>query len=135
MQRRRSGDEARAIVLVGHCRPDAWMLASMVRRAAPEWRVEMASSDEELRRLLDEADLLLVNRQLDGLFEDDSGIALIERFAGDKDAPAIMLVSNFPDAHEAALKAGAIEGFGKRDLNSPRVAELVRAALSRAEDA
>jgi hypothetical protein len=41
----------------------------------------------------------------------------------------MMLVSNYPDAQAAAEKAGALPGFGKRDIGSPRVKELLRDAL------
>lgn len=129
MASHRNDEGARAVVLVGHCGPDAWMLASMVRRAAPGRRVEMAGSDEELRRHLPDADLLLVNRKLDGSFNESSGIALIGRLAGADGAPAMMLVSNLPEAQEAARRAGAAAGFGKRELNTPRAADLLRAAL------
>jgi hypothetical protein len=40
-----------------------------------------------------------------------------------------MLVSDLPDAQQEALKAGAVEGFGKSELGSPRLAEHVKQAL------
>jgi hypothetical protein len=40
-----------------------------------------------------------------------------------------MLVSNYPDAQAAAVAAGALPGFGKRELGSARIPELIRSAL------
>jgi hypothetical protein len=40
-----------------------------------------------------------------------------------------MLVSNYPDAQAAAVAAGALPGFGKREIGQPRVAQLIREAL------
>ncbi len=129
MPRRRDDDTARAVVLVGHCRPDAWMLSSMVRRVAPAWRVEMVGSDDELAGVIAEADVLLVNRVLDGAFGDVMGVTLIERLAAGDGAPPMILISNHADAQENAARVGARDGFGKRDLNTPRAAELLLAAL------
>ncbi len=134
MSDQQSNERGRSVVLVGHCRPDAWMLSSMLRRAAPGHRVEMAGSDKELHEHLDDADLLVVNRVLDGAFPDESGIALIQRLGEDSKAPMI-LISNFENAQDAAVEAGAARGFGKRELNSPHAAALVRAALGVGHDA
>jgi hypothetical protein len=42
----------------------------------------------------------------------------------------MMLVSNHPDAQAAAIAAGAAPGFGKRQIGTPRVAEVLRQALA-----
>jgi hypothetical protein len=41
-----------------------------------------------------------------------------------------MLVSNYAEAQAAALAAGAAPGFGKREIGTPKVKELLRSALS-----
>jgi hypothetical protein len=41
----------------------------------------------------------------------------------------MMLVSNYADAQQAAVAAGALPGFGKRELGTPRVSQLIRDAL------
>lgn len=60
-------------------------------------------------------DLVLVNRRI---FADDSdGLALlrsIQTLPGAR--PPVMLVSNFADAQDAAVAAGAVRGFGKAAL-------------------
>jgi hypothetical protein len=42
----------------------------------------------------------------------------------------MMLVSNHPDAQTAAVAAGALPGFGKRQIGTPRVSEVLRQALA-----
>ncbi len=41
----------------------------------------------------------------------------------------MMLVSNYEEAQEAAVEAGALNSFGKRELGTPKVKELLRAAI------
>ena len=65
---------------------------------------------------------LIANREFQGCID----IALFLIAADVK----MMLVSNYPDAQAAAVEAGALPGFGKRDIGSPRVKELLRQALT-----
>lgn len=120
------------VLLVGHCVPDAYALKSAVRRALGEPEIFAVDSDAELARRLAGANLLLVNRVLDGNFPDDTGIELVGRLAA-SGVPA-MLISNFPEAQSAAVAAGARPGFGKKDMNSERAAALLREAVKPARD-
>jgi DNA-binding NarL/FixJ family response regulator len=102
-----------------------------VRAALAGAEVVSARDDEELREILkDGAVLLLVNRQLDYGFPEDEGVELIRRLRASHPDARAMLVSNFPDAQKAAVAAGALMGFGKRELGSPRVTQLLRAAMA-----
>ena len=61
----------------------------------------------------------MVNRLI---FADDSeGMALV-RAIRDRPGPRppVMLVSNFADAQQAAVEAGAQPGFGKAELDLPQ---------------
>jgi hypothetical protein len=44
----------------------------------------------------------------------------------------MMLVTNYPEVQAAATAAGAMPGFGKREIGSLRVKELLRGALGMA---
>jgi hypothetical protein len=124
-------EETRAVVLVGHCGPDAWMLKSMVGKAAPGRPIEMANSDRDLEAYLDSAALLLVNRVLDGRFGTESGIELIGSLASrEGGAPPMILVSNLPDAQAEGERAGARPGFGKSDLYAAETIERVQRAIA-----
>ena len=120
------------VVLVGHCGPDATYLRLAVDRALRDAHVTMADDERELDRALAEGDveLVLMNRQLDWGFKTDSGVDLIRELRTANPTVKFMLVSNFPESQREAVLAGALPGFGKRELGSPRVAELLRSALS-----
>ena len=127
---------AKKVALVGHCGPDSSFLRIAVSRAEREVQVVAVDDDSDLKRVLEDGvDLLLLNRQLDFGFDEDEGVALIRRIRAAYPAVKTMLVSNYPEAQAAAVAEGALPGFGKRDLGTPRVAELLRAALKPAQPA
>jgi len=124
-----SANQAPAVfLLVGHCGPDASMLRSAIRRAVPEATFAEARDDASLAAHRDGKSGWIVNRALDGDFAVADGIALIARERG---AVRCVLVSNFPEAQQAAETAGALPGFGKSQLNSEAAARSV-IALARA---
>lgn len=122
--------EAR-VVLVGHCGADGRMLAAAVRRAVPEAEVVHADDQASLDVEFPRARLLLINRVLGDDYAKSAGVDLIREIAAIDVAPkpATMLVSNFDDAQQSAEDAGALPGFGKQDLNTPKVTQRLRAAL------
>lgn len=123
------------VALIGHCGPDSWMLKGVVERAVPGVRVEMVHDEAGAATAAAACDLLLVNREMDGDFNDRSGVSLIAGLAGDRSRRAtMMLVSNYADAQEAARKAGAMPGFGKATAGKPETAEKIRAAVERADN-
>ena len=76
-------------------------------------------------------DLVLVNRILDA--DGSEGLAVIRRLrsAGEKgQCPPIMLVSNFADAQQQAIAAGAVPGFGKSQLSDAATIDLLGAYLA-----
>ena len=118
------------IALVGHCGADSSYLRMAVTSAIKDAQVIMADDDAELHRVLAEgADLLLFNREMPYDFTDREGVPLIRRLKADHPHLKLMLVSNYPDAQAAAVEAGALPGFGKREIGSKRVTELLREAL------
>jgi len=122
---------SKKVVLVGHCGPDSSYLRIAVSRAAKDVQVLAADDGRELQRVLDSGvDLLLFNRTLDFGFEDVEGVAVIRKLRPHYPGVKMMLVSNYAEAQAAAVAEGALPGFGKRELNTPRVSELIREALT-----
>ncbi len=118
---RDAGDQPSQIrvALVGHCGPDQWALRSAVTSALPGAQLLSINDEQALATSLGAIDVALVNRVLDGRFESESGIGLIGRLAGrDGKRPALLLISNFPEAQREAEAAGAAPGFGKSDINT-----------------
>ena len=122
---------AKKVALVGHCGPDSSFLRITVSKADRDAQILSVDDDSDLKKAIEAGvDLLLVNRTLDYGFEDHEGIGLIRRLRARYPHVKAMLVSNYPDAQAAAVADGALPGFGKRELGTPKVAELIREALN-----
>lgn len=118
------------VALVGHCGPDTYLLRSKVRQVLGDVPVAMVNDDAELGGYLSPASLLMVNRVLDGAFEAGDGIALIESLARRQAAPVMMLISNYADAQDRAVAAGAWRGFGKAELGLASTDQRLKEATS-----
>ena len=119
------------IALVGHCGPDSSYLRMAVGNAIKGAKVLMIDDDEDLTRAVnDGVDLLLFNRVLEFGFTADMGVDLIKRFRQEHPDLKMMLVSNYADAQQAAVDAGALPGFGKREIGTPKVTEMLKGALT-----
>jgi two-component system chemotaxis response regulator CheY len=126
---------SKKVVLVGHCGPDSSYLTSAVRKAEPAAEVIVARGMDDLQRHLDAGvDLILFNRLLEYGYEEEEGVALLARLREAYPGVAMMLVSNYADAQAAAVAAGALPGFGKREIGSARVTQLLRDAMRSSAD-
>ncbi|HEV8379086.1 MAG TPA: hypothetical protein VGP99_09565 [Tepidisphaeraceae bacterium] len=118
-------------MLVGHCGADSSYLRIAVASAQADVSVVAADDQEALDAALQNGvELVLINRILDWGFDEQEGVALIARLRQSHPQVKTMLVSNYPDAQESAVSAGALPGFGKREIGSSRVKELLKSALS-----
>lgn len=120
---------AKTVLLIGHCGPDVTYLRMALRAAAPEATIISVDGDDQLPRLLAGADAALVNRELDGDFNEAGGVELIKRLRPLYPAVKFILISNYADAQAAARAAGAMPGFGKRDIGSPVATNILISAL------
>lgn len=118
------------VALVGHCGPDGGYLRMAITSVQRGIQVSAVDDEQALQHAMKEgADLFLVNRQLDWGFDEQEGIAIIRRIRARIPHAKLMLVSNYPEAQAAAVAAGALPGFGKRDIRSAHVTEMLRNAL------
>lgn len=102
----------------------------VVRSADPKAQILMADDQKELTDALEQGiDLALFNRELEYGFDENQGVRVIQSLKESHPKLRMMLVSNFPEAQEAAKLAGALPGFGKREIGSPRVVQLLKEAL------
>lgn len=126
-------EQVKKVALVGHCGPDSSYLRMTVAKAGRNIQVLAADDDDELKRLIDDGvHLLLLNRQLEFGFGQHSGVELIRQLRIHYPSVKCMLVSNYPEAQAEAVQAGALPGFGKRELGTPKVPEMIRSALAEA---
>ena len=123
------------VALVGHCGFDSGSLRRMATTAFPDAKVTMVSDDDTLQKLRNPQTLLLVNRVLDGRFSAATGVELIAAQCAGDAAPQAMLVSNYADAQQSALDAGALPGFGKNDVSDPGILDRLRTAFAQTQTA
>jgi len=122
---------AKRVALVGHCGADRSYLHIAVASASRGIEIVSADDEQSLNRVLDEGvDLILFNRILDYGFREDEGVEMIRRLRAAYPKVKMMLVSNFADAQQAAIAAGAVPGFGKREIGSERMKQALCSALS-----
>lgn len=122
------------VALIGHCGPDSSYLRMAVMQASKGAKVVGADERDELQKVLEDGvDLLLFNRELGYGFDEEKGVDVIKRLRAENPNLKMMLVTNYPDAQQDAIAAGALPGFGKRELGSPRVVQLLKDALGESQ--
>lgn len=116
------------VLSVGQCGADHGRLSASLRSS---FSVEVIAVDDAAaarQRLQAETfDLVLVNRIFD--LDGDSGLDLIRELRGGSAPPPVMLVSNYDNAQQEAVAAGALPGFGKASLNQPDTLDKLRRVL------
>jgi two-component system chemotaxis response regulator CheY len=121
---------AKRVLSVGQCMADHGGIARTFEKAFGVQVVAAHTPADALDRLRqDRFALVLVNRVLDS--DGSSGLDLIRRIKTDqavRDVP-VMLVSNYQDAQDQAVAAGAEPGFGKSALGRLQMLARVEAFL------
>ena len=120
----------RRILSVGQCGPDNHSISRMLTQHFEVTIDRADTADETFEMMRQHAyDLVLVNRKLDADYSD--GSAILKHIKSDPDLAStiVMIVSNFEDAQQAAVEAGAARGFGKAELNAPDVIARLAAVL------
>jgi len=119
---------AKCILLVGHCNVDGPRLQKVLGHEFKQARIERINSQADLERAVSAgADLLLINREPVGFAIE--GMQIIRDLQQMRPQAKVMLISDFPEAQAQALLAGALQGFGKSQLGTQAIKELVAAAL------
>ena len=117
------------ILLVGHCGVDGPRLQQEIQTILQPCEVVRVNEEGKLRSACEEgADLLLVNREPLG-FSPLMGVDVIRQLHEEYPDQKAILVSDHADAQQEAAAAGALPGFGKADIDSPKFAETLRSAL------
>lgn len=124
-----SGEKPR-VLDVGNCDPDHGSICRLLSQFDAD--IDRVMFVDEAKEMLTKNtyDLVLVNRLI---FADGSdGLPLVTHIASEMDAtaPPIMMISNFEDAQQRAMDAGAVPGFGKSALNDQATVELLNQYLA-----
>lgn len=109
---------AKRVLDVGNCSMDHGSISSLLQ-AAFGAEVVQAHGPDDAHELLgrEQFDLVLVNRKLDQDYSD--GLDIIKSIKADARHAHLpcMLITNYPDQQETAVAAGAVPGFGKKQLH------------------
>lgn len=117
--------------LVGHCSPDSSHLTMAVSAAVPGVKVIRVTDDAGTDKLLSEGvDLLLVNRAMEHGYSEAIGTDYIRKLKAKYPNVKMMLISNYADAQDAAVKEGALPGFGKNAVMSAETKKKLQEALA-----
>ena len=126
---------AKRVLDIGQCNPDHASISRMLNEHFDVEIVRAHLKTDALATLQDgEFDLILVNRKLDRDYSD--GLNIVRTIKSDPDLSGVpvMLVSNYPEAHQEAVSAGAVYGFGKAELGSDEVIKRLAVILGDVED-
>lgn len=121
---------AKRVLDVGNCNADHGSVRSLLKRHFDVEVDRVHNTEEALRELHARTyDLVLVNRLMER--DGSDGLELIQQMhqeAGLRTIP-IMMISNFDDAQQRAIAAGARPGFGKAQLQAASTLERLHACL------
>ncbi len=96
---------------------DHGAISGMLRKQFAADVVQCHGPDDSLAALRQgQFDLVLVNRKLDQDYSD--GLEIIQAIKADPQLAGVpvMLITNYPQYQEQAVEAGALLGFGKKEL-------------------
>jgi len=117
------------VLNVGQCSLDDNSIGKMLN-ANFDVHIANVSSHDETMKLAQEGkfDLILINRIYDA--DQSAGQNTIEALCAMESSCPVMLVSNYEDAQQSAINAGAVKGFGKSQLGAAETIELLKKHLA-----
>ncbi|MFK7768993.1 MAG: response regulator [Mariniblastus sp.] len=122
---------SKKVLDVGQCNMDHTRISEVLNESFNVEVLRAHSNGEAIEMAKqDSFDLILINR----LFDRDGspGMDTLTQLKSDTNLSEVpvMVVSNFEDAQNAAVAAGAVPGFGKAALNEPAGTSATVALLS-----
>lgn len=122
---------SKRILDVGQCDIDHWQISQMLTKHFDVEVVRAKTHADAMQEVSNGAfDLILVNRINDA--DHSEGLEFLQtvKQRPESESVPVMLVSNFDDAQNAAVEAGAIRGFGKSALADSATVEQLRSVLA-----
>ena len=120
---------SKRVLDVGNCGPDHSTVTQVIRANFEGVTVDKADHAVDALEQLAGNDykLVMVNRLLD--VDGSPGMDVIESIQKAHSDTPVMLITNFEDHQSAAVEAGCVPGFGKRDVSSNATVELLATYL------
>ncbi len=113
------------VLIVGHCDLDNPQITSLIEKnfSAKVTRVKLLKKTIGYLEK-QEYDLVIINRV--GAFDQEGGLELIKEIKEDgRFNTPLMMVTNYKDQMDDAIKCGAVPGYGKDKLYDEETVELL----------
>ncbi len=117
------------VLIIGHCDLDHPQITSLIEKNFSANVTRLKQLNEAIGFLENhDYNLVIINRI--GAFDQESGLELIKEIKQDKrfNVP-LMMVTNYKEQMDAAIKTGAVPGYGKDKLHDVETLELLRKYL------
>ena len=117
------------VLIVGHCDLDHPQITSVIKKNFSVNVTRLKQFKEAIEYLeKHDYDLLIINRI--GAFDQESGLELITEIKQDgRFNVPMMMITNYKDQMDIAVKAGAVPGYGKDKLYDKETLELLNKYL------
>jgi CheY-like chemotaxis protein len=122
---------SKRVLDVGNCVPDHSAIRNMLVSTFQAEVLQTHGPEDTLDLLHREpVDLVVINRKLDRDYSD--GLDILKQIKADEQIAHIpvMLVTNYAEHQEAAVKEGAEYGFGKLQLSTPETRDRLARFLN-----
>ncbi len=116
----------RIVLDCGNCGPDFNSIRQMIRSNFGASVIQSHGIEDTLQILKEKKiDLVMVNRKLDRDYTD--GMEVVRAIKSDLEVSSVpvMLVTNYEEHQEAAMKAGCVVGFGKLAIDEEATRKLL----------
>lgn len=120
----------RRVLDIGNCTADHRSIRTLIENAFDAEITRASGWEDSLAALqAGRIDLILVNRQLD--HDGSEGLDIVRKIKADPQfaGTPCMLITNYAEYQQLAVRAGAEPGFGKAELSHPRTIENLRRFL------
>ncbi len=118
------------VLIVGHCDQDNPQITSLIEKNFSA----KVTREKLLKRTIgclekQEYNLVIINRI--GAFDQEGGLELIKEIKKDgRFNTPLMMITNFKDQMDEAIKCGAVPGYGKEKLYDEETVKLLSNYLS-----
>jgi len=113
------------VLIIGHCDLDNPQITSLIENNFSAKATRLKVSKDAVGYLeKQDYDLVIINRI--GAFDQESGLELIKAIKQDgRFKIPLMMVTNYKDQMEEAIKCGAVPGYGKDKLHDKNTIEIL----------
>jgi len=113
------------VLIIGHCDLDNPQITSLIENNFSAKATRLKISKDAVGYLeKQDYDLVIINRI--GAFDQESGLELIKAIKQDgRFKIPLMMVTNYKDQMEEAIKCGAVPGYGKDKLHDKNTIEIL----------